>query len=206
MSCDPHANGVPPEDVVHSLENVGGFRETYRNGTGPNPFELRTYQSSDATVGIVQNVDNVDFTVAVAGQSAEVFQTDSTATRSSNSATLTVMATMAGTAQMLTGETWKVNMCVLVCVPTVPVTDNAEQVWEIETSAGVWTEFDRYSVFTKIAISGAEQSQPFHRTKELVASMDAPRMRLLVHRTGTGTTAYYWELPRWGGVQIAEAE
>ena len=46
-----------------SLQNIGGFAELYVNATGPNPFDLRTFQSSDGSVGIVQNADNLDFTV-----------------------------------------------------------------------------------------------------------------------------------------------
>lgn len=203
--CEVKANGTPPAGPLHGIINVGGFAEVYRNGTGPGVYEQRTLQSSDASVGILQNALDVDFTVLSGAVAADVFQTDSTATRSSNSTTPTVMATMAGTSKMLEGEQWKVNMCVLVCYPTTGPTANAQQFWEIETSAGVFTEIDKYSIKTPLAISGAEKSQPFHRTIKITAGMDAPRMRLLVHRTSAGSTAFFWELPRWGGAQIEEA-
>lgn len=203
--CQVKLNGVPPSGPTHSIINVGGFAEVYRTGTGPGLYEQRTLQSSDGSVSIVQNVNDVDFVVIPGAATADVFQTDSTATRSSNTTTPTVMATMAGTSKMLEGEEWKINMCVLVCYPTTGPTANAEQIWEVETSPGVFTEFDQYNIKTPLDISGDEKSQPFHRTKKLTAQMDAPRMRLLVHRTSSGSTAFFWELPRWGGAQIAEA-
>ena len=115
--CAANANGVPPVDLVHTMINVGGFAETYRNGTGPQPFELRTYQSSDGSVQIVQNVNDLAMTVTPGGSGGDVFQVDSVATRLSNTSTLTTFATLTGTSKMLDGETWKINMCVLVCVP-----------------------------------------------------------------------------------------
>ena len=202
--CETTANGVPPVEVEHSIINVGGFAQLYKISTGPNPFLLRSVQSSDASISVVQNVNDIDLTVPSGVGGVDAFQTDSTATRLSNTTTLTTLATMAGTSKMLNGETWKINMGVLVCVPA-GLTVNAEQVWQIETSAGVFTTIDRYSNRTPITIAGAENSQPFERHIKLVASMDAPRMRIQVHRVTAGSTNYFWELPRWGGVQIAEA-
>ena len=49
-----------------SIINVGGFAEWFRVGT-VNPFELRTTQSSDGSVSITTNANDLDFTVDVAG-------------------------------------------------------------------------------------------------------------------------------------------
>lgn len=136
---------------------------------------------------------------------AEVFQTDSTSTRISNTNTLTTFVTMDGTSKMKSGEEWKINMDVLICVADSSWS-NAEQVWEIETATGVFTEFDRYSTYQEITIVGGEKSTPYHRTRKLIASMDAPKMRLRVHRMDSGIEAFAWEYPGWGGVQIEEAE
>lgn len=201
--CLPHANGSPPGDVVHSIQNVGGFAEIYRDGTGSNPFEQRTVQSSNSTLTIAQNPLNLDFVVPASPTAAEVFQTDSTSTRLSSTTTLSTWVTLTGTGKMLAGEEWKINMCLLVCNPPSD-SANSEMVWQIETSAGVFTEFDRYSNHAGLTISGDQRSMPIARTKKLTASMDAPRMRLQVHRTGAGSSVL-WELPRWGGSQIAEA-
>lgn len=202
--CTPQANGVPPVVLLHTMVNVGGFAEVYRNGTGPQPFELRSWQSSDASVSISQAALSLDMTVIPGGAGADVFQTDSTATRTSNSTTPTVMATLTGTAKMLEGEEWKVNMDVAIAIPTASFSGNAEQIWEIETSAGVFAEFDRYSLSESLVLAGNEKAWPQHRTKNLVASMDAPRIRLAVHRTVAGAGSVFWEDPSWGGFQIEE--
>jgi hypothetical protein len=58
--CEPRGNNpdTPGDDV--SIVNVGGGVELYKIGTGPNPFELRTFTSIDNTVIITQNADTID--------------------------------------------------------------------------------------------------------------------------------------------------
>lgn len=247
-SCDPVGITIP---LLVSMENVGGEVEWYVNGSGPNPFQirtaessdisvaitqnaltvdfqvgllnvggfaevfvdasqadpkmLRTFQSSDASVGIVENALDIDLTVAAGG--SKVFQVDSTATLLTNSDTFVTLTTLAGSAKVLDGEEWKINMCVLVCVPhgLGSTLTNAETLWLIETAAGVFTEFDRYSSRDQISIAGQEKSQPMHRTKHLTASMDTPRMRVDVRRTTVGSANFFWEDPRWGAVIIEPA-
>lgn len=201
--CKPHINGMASGDVVHSIVNVGGFAEIYINGTGPNPFELRTIGSSDVSISVVQSTNDLDFKVTATGLPSEVFQTDSTSTLMTSSTSPVTWVTLAGTADMLENEEWKVNMDLLVCNP-LGDTWNTEMFWQIETSAGVFTEFDKYSNHAGLTISGLERSMPIARTKNLLASMDAPRMRIQVRRTGAGSAAL-WELPRWGGIQIEVA-
>lgn len=139
--------------------------------------------------------------------SLDVFQVDSEATLMSSSTSFVTLATLAGDAKVADGEEWKINMCVCICPPyaVAGLGVNAEQKWLIETAAGVFTEFDRYSVDGHIAIVGDEISMPSHRTKKLTASMDAPRMRIQVRRTVSGSSIFLWELPRWGGAQIEAA-
>lgn len=182
--------------------NVGGFAEWFRAGTS-NPFEFRTAQSSDASVTITQNANDIDFVVA-SSAGWKVFQVDSTATILTNSSSFVTFVTLAGDAKVLDTSIWKINMCVLICVPD-SVFVNAEQRWQIETAAGVFTTFDQYSTFQEITLESGEFSTPYHRTKKLTASMDAPRMRLQVRRRNPGSTDFYWELPRWGGAMITEA-
>ena len=138
---------------------------------------------------------------------SKVFQVDDTSTRLSSSTSFGILATIAGDAKVLTNSVWKINMCVLICCPyaTSGMGVNAEQKWSIETSAGVFTQFDKYSVDEHITIVGSEKSSPRHRTQKLTASMNAPRMRIEVRRTSAGATSFYWEDPRWGGALITEA-
>lgn len=66
MSFSPCCSPVGvagPDNVVHTIINIGNEAEWYVVGTGPNPFELRTAESSDGTVGILQGASTVDFTV-----------------------------------------------------------------------------------------------------------------------------------------------
>lgn len=185
------------------MTNVDVFAEVYKTGTGPAPFLLRTWQSSDGSVSITQNALDLDMVVDPGGAGADVFQTDSTATRTSNTTTPTVMVTLTGTSKMLEGEEWKLNMDVGIAIPS-SFSGNAEEIWEVETSPGVFTEFDRYSLSESLTLSGDQQAWPQHRTKNLVATMDAPRMRLAVHRTLAGGNSVFWENPSWGGFQIEE--
>lgn len=189
-----------------TLANVGGFAEVWKDPSGPNPFELRTLQSSDGSVTITENADDIDFVVEP-GAGSKVFQIDSTATVLTDSNTLVTLTTLAGDAKVLDGEAWKINMCVMVCSPQPlgSTLTNAETVWSIETSAGVFTVFDFYSVRDQISITGNQQSSPRHRTKNLVAEMDSPRMLVEVRRTTAGTSDFLWEHPRWGGVIIEPA-
>lgn len=202
--CVARGNGLPPAQVVHTIVNVGGFAEIYRNGTGPAPFEFRTIHSPDSSLTIAQAMNSVDFIVASPGVGVDVFQVNTTDTRTSNTATLTTFVTLTGTSKMLSGEEWKINMDVGVAVAS-GTSANAEQVWQVETSTGVFTEFDRYSLAQAVPVTGSEQAWPQHRTKNLVASMNAPRMRLQVRRTAAGSFTFFWENPGWGGFQIAEA-
>lgn len=203
--CEPVGTGVTAE-VIHTIINIGGFAEVYVVGTGPNPFELRTIQSSDGSVSVVQNADNLDLTVTHP-ERTKVFQVDDTSTVLTDSDTFVVLATLAGDAKVLDNEEWKINMCVLVCAPhgLGSTLTNAETKWSVETAAGVFTEFDRYSTRDPISIQAGEKSSPRHRTKKLTASMDAPRMRVEVRRTTVGLADFFWEDPRWGGALIEPA-
>lgn len=203
--CSPVGTGTPTS-VLHTIINVGGEAEWYIVGTGPNPFEFRTVFSSDGSVLVVENALTIDLTV-VHPEETKVFQVDSTATILTDSNTFVTMTTLAGDAKVLSGEEWKINMCILVCVPHAlgSTLTNAETKWLIETAAGVFTEFDRYSSRDQITIVGNEKSQPLHRTKKLTASMNTPRMRVDVRRTTVGVTDFFWEDPRWGGAQIEPA-
>lgn len=185
--------------------NVGGFAEWFRTGT-LNPFEFRTLQSSDGSVSVTENALDIDITVPV-GAATPVFQVDSTATLLTNSDSFLTLVTLAGDAKVVDGAIWKINMCVLVCVPHAlgSTSTNAETRWLIETASGVFTEFDRYSSRDQITIFGSEKSSPMHRTKELTVQFDAPRMRVEVRRTTSGSANFFWEDARWGGVRITAA-
>ncbi len=146
----------------------------------------------------------------VAAAAWKVFQVDSVATKLSDSNTFVTLDTLAGDPKVLAGSRWKINMCLLVCVPHAlgSTLTNSEVRWSIETAVGVFTEFDRYSSRDQISIVGEENSQPLHRTKNLPASfghISTPRMLVEVRRTTVGTTDFFWELPRWGGALITEA-
>lgn len=64
--CSPVGN-TGSDSVVHTIENVGGAAEWYVIGTGPNPFQIRTAESSDASITITQGVSTVDFVADFGG-------------------------------------------------------------------------------------------------------------------------------------------
>ncbi len=137
-------------------------------------------------------------------QALKTFQVDSLARISTSSSVFIVLDTLAGSSKMLTGETWKVNYGCDSCPNHDPVTD-LETLWEIETSTGVFAEFDRWSIEYGITPASPQKSIPLHLQKILVPLMDAPRMRCSIRKTEVGPSTPVWEEPRWGGVMIEEA-
>ena len=63
-ACAPVGTGTTTGGT-HTIVNVGGEVEAYVTGTGPNPFEIRTFESSNNTVGVSLGVggDTIDFVV-----------------------------------------------------------------------------------------------------------------------------------------------
>lgn len=139
-----------------------------------------------------------------AAAALKAFQVDSTAFIATTSSTFVTLATLAGDAKVLSGSTWKVNYGCDSCPNHDPVTD-LETLWEIETSAGVFAEFDRWSIEYGITPAAPQKSIPLHLQKLLVPSMNAPQMRVRVRKTEVGPSTVVWEFPRWGGVLITEA-
>lgn len=138
------------------------------------------------------------------GAALKAFQVDSSASILTSSNVFVVLATLAGDAKVLTGATWKANYGCDSCPNHDPVTD-LETLWEIETSTGVFAEFDRWSIEYGITPAAPQKSIPLHLQKLLVPAMDAPRMRVSVRKTQLGPSTVLWEFPRWGGVLITEA-
>lgn len=139
-----------------------------------------------------------------AAAALEAFQVDSLATITMDSTTLTTLDTLAGDAKVLSGSTWKINYG-LQCAPTHDHLTNAETVWSIETSTGVFAIFNRWTIHYGITLAGDEKAIPMHLQQLLVPTMNSPRMLCEVHKITTAGAAYYWEEPRWGGVLITEA-
>lgn len=138
------------------------------------------------------------------------FQIDTTTTILTSSITFVTMVTIAtpltplGAFKILNGAEWNIDMGVLICCPyaTAGMGVNGVTKWQIETSSGVFTDFDEYSVDEHITIVGNEKSSPRSRNKNLIASMDGPRMRIQVRRSSAGATGFFWEDGRWGGSEI----
>ncbi len=188
-------------ESLMSLANVGTGAEVWVDPSGPDPFNLRSIRSPLGTVQVVETATEIQLEVTDPGGAWPVFQVDSTATLLTNSSTFVTFVTLAGDVKVLDGAEWKINMCVLICVPD-SVFVNAEVRWQIETAVGVFTTIDQYSTFQEITIAVGEFSTPYHRTIKVTASMDTPRMRLQVRRHDPGSTDYFFEHPRWGGAQI----
>lgn len=186
-----------------SIRNVGGEAEFYKVATS-NPFDLRTAYSSDLSVEIIQEVDKVNFKVE-GGTPFKAFQVDTTATGGTGNNSYTTIATIAGDAKVLDGEEWKFNVCVMICHPVGLSTVNTFVQWQIETSAGVFSEIDEWQINWPISISGGDPSTPTHRTKNVTVSMDAPRMRCRQKMSSFVATGTLMEHPRWGGVIIEPA-
>ena len=189
-----------------SIINVGGFAEWFKVGT-ENPFELKTAQSSDGSVTITVNADDIDLTVPVAS-GAEVFQVDDdTSTVSTTSTTYQQLAILATDplTQIKDGEEWKLNLCVFVCHPVNVFTVNTWVRWSIETAAGVFTPVDEWQINGPIIIQVGEPSMPFHRTRNVTIAFDDPRMKVEIRMSAVQASATFAEDPRWGGVQIAPA-
>lgn len=138
------------------------------------------------------------------GATLKAFQVDSGASVTTNSTALVTLDTLAGDAKVLSGSLWKVNYG-LHCTPDHDHVNNAETVWSIETSTGVFAIFDRWSIHYGLTLSGAQKGIPMFLQQDLAPSMNAPRLLCEVHRITSGPTSFNWDEPRWGGVMITEA-
>lgn len=197
---------VDIEELV-SLENVGGGAKVWVETSGPDPFQLRSITSPFGTVFIVETPTEVQLEVLISAPPPEAWQEDTTTLLDTDSDVFVTLVTIVGDAKVKEGETWQINMGVLICCPyaTAGTGVNAETQWLIEGPAGVFVQFDIYSVDEHIAIVGSELSSPRFRMKKHVALMDAPRMRIRVRRTVFGFTDFRWEDGRWGGNRISPA-
>jgi hypothetical protein len=131
----------------------------------------------------------------------KVFQEDSTDSLTTTSSTYVTLRTTSAQAKILNGETWKINWCVGVCHPQGVTGQNTQVQIQVETSSGVFAEFDVWQVNWGITISSGI-SCPAHRSKSLVASMDTPRFRFRVRWTVFTGVNTLVETPRVGGVII----
>lgn len=87
MSCcaGRQTGPTPPPGGLVTMVNIGAGAQCYVSGTGPNPFELRTFESSDNTVTVTQLAQTINLQSAVSisneGTGADVYDvTNSTAT------------------------------------------------------------------------------------------------------------------------------
>lgn len=197
---------VDAADLV-SLANVGAGAEVWVDPSGPDPFNLRSVRSPNATVTVVQTATEIQLEVPTPAAGTPVFQVDSTASKSTTLTTYQLVTTLATDpdSQIADGETWKINLCILVCHPVNVFTVNTFVKWSIETAAGVFTQLDEWQINAPITISGGEPSMPFHRTINTVIAFDDPRMRVEVKMSAVQASATLVEDPRWGGVRISEA-
>lgn len=192
--------------TASGLANVGGGAQVFVDGTS-FPHNLRSFTSPDSSVNILQTATEIELTVPPPPSSGtDVFQVDGSNTASNGTASYVVLETLAGDAKVLTDEEWKINLCVFICHPGGLFNINTFVDWQIEGPANIWTTIDEWQVNWPITISPGQTSCPAHRTIKQTPIMDAPRMRcrfrLSVASAGTPTQV---EIPRWGGVQIAEA-
>jgi hypothetical protein len=199
---------VDIDDLV-SLENIGAGAKVWLETSGPDPFQLRSFRSPLGTVAVVQTATEIQLEVVAVPPiiPPEAWQEDTTTLIDTDSNVFVTFITMTGDAKVLNGETWQINMGVLICCPyaTAGSGINAETQWQIEGPAGVFTQIDIYSVDEHISIVGSERSSPRFRMIKHVVLMDAPRMRIRVRRTVFGFTDFRWEFGRWGGNRISPA-
>lgn len=136
---------------------------------------------------------------------ALAYQIDMVGSASTTSTAYVTFTTLAGSSKVLSGEEWKINMCLFICHPINVFTVNTFVEWQIETSTNVFQQFDEWQVNWPITIQVGETSDPAHRTKNLLAGMDQPRMRVRFKMSAAQASATFVEDARWGGVRIEPA-
>lgn len=70
-ACAPVGTGSTTTGETHTIINIGGGAESYVVGTGPNPFELRTFTSPLGSVDIVQTATQLQ--LEVTGENVGLF-------------------------------------------------------------------------------------------------------------------------------------
>ena len=187
--CHP-AKGGPPDTINNpaTMQNIGEGVPAYVDTTS-EPFEVRSFTSSDESVTIELSDDESEIDIRVTPspppaqsnsfilKSPSVFQTNATSFQ--------VAYTTPALADVLNGENWIFDLGVKICHPLNVQTINTEVLWQLETAPNTWIEIERWSVNTGISLTGSQQSIPYrYPSDELTMSMDNPRIRLLVRMTG----------------------
>lgn len=160
------------------LLNVGGFAEVYDDdeSTATQKF-FRTLQSSDGSVTITQNDDDIDLTVDATA--LETYYSSKTDIISTNNTTYVTVSTMDAVTGGAVGESWIFVCSCLVCHPSGLTTVNSRIRWQIETSAGVFTNLETdMNINEPQTIAVGQRSSPRTRTYLVTLSMATPRLRL----------------------------
>lgn len=191
-------------DIVFSCPitaaNEGGFAQILDTATSTAILKnLRTIQSSDASVTVVQNATNIDLRVPVVA-AAKTYFSEVTASVGTNGIVYVVVATMGAVTGALSGETWIFVASELVCCVQGLTTVNQIIRWEVETSAGVWGIIESaISHQWGLTLAPGDVSTPSCRTYQVVLGMNAPRLRVLTRMSAAVATGGIVENPKVSG-------
>lgn len=181
-----------------ALANEGGFAEFYDTATSTATTKnIRTLKSSDASITVTQNATNIDIKVATPAKTLKEYYEQSTALSTTNNTSYVTLWTSAAITGVVSGETWELECSWLVCQPVGLTTVNNRTRWQLETSAGTFTDLEtNISANSPITIAGGERSTPYSRIYEFTASMNTPKVRVGMSMSAAVATGAQWEYPR----------
>jgi hypothetical protein len=165
-------------DLSLSMANEGGFAEVFDDTASTATSKLfRTLQSSDLSVSITQNADNIDLRVPA----FESYYSSKNDVVSNNTTTYVTVSTMDSVAAGAPGEVWVFVCSCLVCHPSGLSTVNTRFRWQIETSTGVYANLETdINTNEPQTIAVGQRSSPRTRVYQSTLSMISPKLRLQV--------------------------
>ena len=147
------ANTVP----AGSCANVGAGAQVYVVASA-NPFQFRTIRSSDASVSVTQNVNDIDLTVAAMASFFDQLDYAPGFFSTTSSTFVTAYTSPAFTCAI--GETWGFFANPQICHPNGVPNQNTVVSVQLETAAAVFTEIQQWSTNAGLVLGAGEQSPP----------------------------------------------
>lgn len=138
---------------------------------------IKSLTSTGGTVTITNTATTVNLEVPLSV--FETYFSEKTDIVSTNGTAYVTVSTMDAVTGGAIGEIWTFVCTCLVCHPSGLYTVNTRIEWQIETSAGVFTNLEtNLNVNEPETIAGGERSSPRARTYQATLAMATPRLRL----------------------------
>lgn len=180
---------VGAQTILTNVANLGGFAQLFIAKAGGtingDTANFRTLQSSDASITVTQNANDINLSALVNRFSIEVAGTGST----TGTAYVTINTTAA--LPIISGQTWNFNLSCFAVQPASLTTVNTKIRWQIEIAAGIFSTISEWEVNPHYTSTIATGAWPMCRNETVGIIFTNARIRLQMAMSavvGTGGT------------------